>query len=72
MKLRTFRLVERVAKWGCILFAWICWGFAIYYRSLVSVVFVIAGFLPYVLIYNGFVRGTLERKVTRESADSKV
>ena len=61
----TFRRVERVAKWGCIVFAWGCWGFAAYFKSLISVVLLLVSFLPYLFIYNGFVRGTLERKVSR-------
>ena len=42
------------------IFAWVCWGLAIWKKS---VLIAVLGFLPYLLIYNWFIRGILEKEV---------
>lgn len=65
MNTQTFRKIDITVKWLTLAFAWACLGVAIYQRS---ILIFIVGPLPYLLIYNGFVRGTLQRKVVETTA----
>lgn len=56
----TFQRVEAVTKWTSIAFAWCAWISAAYISS---IALFIAGFVPYLLIYNWIVRGVLQSKL---------
>jgi hypothetical protein len=69
LTLEQYSRFEKAAKFWTILFTWgwmlaiLCIAFATGVSQLILIALFVIGFLPYLLFYNGYVRGTVWKRV---------